>query len=121
VSARIANRDRVLDILNDIFATNTAEHWVDELESADVPVSYVNDMHGVFDNPQIVHRGVKTTITHPLAGSMDIVGNPIRLSATPIEEYAAPPLLGEHTAEVLGERLGITAQELKQLAARGVL
>jgi len=121
VSARIENRDRVLDILNEIFATNPARHWVDELESADVPVSYVNDMQGVFDNPQIVHRRVKTTITHPLAGSIDIVGNPIRLSATPIEEYSAPPLLGEHTAEVLGERLGFTEQELKQLAARGVL
>jgi len=121
VSARIEHRDRVLDVLNDIFATNTAEHWVDELESADVPVSHVNDMHNVFTNPQIVHRGVKTTITHPLAGAMDIVGNPIRLSATPIDDYSAPPLLGEHTAEVLSERLGLTAAELKQLGSRGVL
>lgn len=121
VSARIENRDRVLEILTGIFATNTTEHWVGELESADVPVSYVNDMHGVFANPQIVYRGVKTTIEHPVAGTLDVVGNPIRLSATPIKDYSAPPLLGEHTAEVLGERLGVTRRELEQLAARGVL
>jgi crotonobetainyl-CoA:carnitine CoA-transferase CaiB-like acyl-CoA transferase len=121
VSARIANRDHVLEVLTGIFATNTADHWVSELETADVPISYVNDMHGVFANPQIIHRGVKTTVEHPIAGTLDVVGNPIRLSATPITEYSAPPLLGEHTAEVLGERLGVTAQELEQLAARGVL
>lgn len=121
VSARIENRDRVLETLINIFATNTAEHWASELASADVPVSLVNDMHGVFANPQIVHRGVKTTIGHPIAGDLDIVSNPIRLSATPITKYSAPPLLGEHTAEVLNERLGLTQHEIDQLAERGVL
>lgn len=121
VSARIENRDRVLEILTGIFATSTAEHWVTELESADVPVSYVNDMHGVFANPQIGYRGVKTTVEHPIAGYLDLVGNPIRLSESPIKKYSAPPLLGEHTAAVLSERLGLTERELEELAARGVL
>jgi crotonobetainyl-CoA:carnitine CoA-transferase CaiB-like acyl-CoA transferase len=119
--ARIENRDRVLEILTEIFASNSAGHWVAALESADVPVSYVNTMAGVFANPQIVHRGVKTTVEHPVAGQLDLVANPIRLSDTPIEEYTAPPSLGQHTAEVLGERLGLTAHELTQLAARGVI
>jgi crotonobetainyl-CoA:carnitine CoA-transferase CaiB-like acyl-CoA transferase len=78
-------------------------------------------MHGIFDNPQILHRGVKTTTAHPIAGKLDMVGNPIRLSATPIEQYSAPPLLGEHTAEVLSERLGLTEHELEELTNRGVL
>jgi crotonobetainyl-CoA:carnitine CoA-transferase CaiB-like acyl-CoA transferase len=121
VSARIENRERVLDILGAIFATNTADYWVSELESADVPVSFVNDMHAVFDNAQIMHRGVRVTAEHPLSGTVDLVRNPVRFSATPIERYAAPPLLGQHTAEVLGERLGLTHQQLAQLAARGVL
>jgi crotonobetainyl-CoA:carnitine CoA-transferase CaiB-like acyl-CoA transferase len=120
-SARIENRDRVLEILNAIFASDTAEHWIGQLESADVPVSYVNDMHGIFDNPQILHRGVKTTTTHPVSGTLDMVGNPIQLSATPIEQYSAPPLLGEHTAEVLSERLGLTEHEREELVNRGVL
>jgi crotonobetainyl-CoA:carnitine CoA-transferase CaiB-like acyl-CoA transferase len=118
---RIENRDRVLEILRTIFASDNAEHWVDALESADVPVSYVNDMHGAFANAQIVHRGVRKTIEHPIAGSVDLIGNPIRLSATPIEKYSAPPLLGQHTAAVLSERLGLTERELARLAERGVL
>jgi crotonobetainyl-CoA:carnitine CoA-transferase CaiB-like acyl-CoA transferase len=121
VSARITNRDRVLEVLGARFRTESAAHWVGELESADVPVSYVNDMHGVFANPQLVHRDVRTTVAHPVSGRLDLVRNPIHLSATPIEEYSAPPLLGEHTDEVLDERLGLTAAELAELAKRGVI
>ncbi len=121
VSARIANRDRLLEILRAIFPRKPAAHWVAELESADVPVSYVNDMHGVFANPQVVQRGIRTTVEHPLSGSLDLVRNPIALSATPIERYCAPPLLGEHTAEVLREWLGLTGDEVTELAAGGVI
>ncbi|BCO34209.1 hypothetical protein MHEC_06420 [Mycobacterium heckeshornense] len=78
-------------------------------------------MHGVFANPQVVHRGIRTTVEHPLSGSPDLVRNPIALSATPIERYCAPPLLGEHTAEVLREWLGLTGDEVTELAARGVI
>jgi crotonobetainyl-CoA:carnitine CoA-transferase CaiB-like acyl-CoA transferase len=121
VSARITNRDRVLEVLRAIFASKPAAHWVSELESADVPVSYVNDMHGVFANPQIVHRDVRTTVEHPVSGRLDLVRNPIRFSETPIDGYSSPPLLGEHTDEVLSERLGLTGEELNELVARGVL
>jgi crotonobetainyl-CoA:carnitine CoA-transferase CaiB-like acyl-CoA transferase len=121
VPARVENRERVLEILGAIFATDTGEHWVSALESADVPVSFVDDMHGVFANAQILHRNVKTTVEHPVSGTVDLVRNPIRFSSTPIEQYSAPPLLGEHTAEVLGTRLGLTERELAGLAARGVL
>jgi crotonobetainyl-CoA:carnitine CoA-transferase CaiB-like acyl-CoA transferase len=121
VSARIANRDEVLEILRAIVATNTAEHWVCELESADVPVSFVSDMRGVFANPQIIHRGIEYDGRAPRFREADLVRNPIRFSSTPIEQYSAPPLLGEHTAEVLRERLGLTEQELGGLAAREVL
>jgi crotonobetainyl-CoA:carnitine CoA-transferase CaiB-like acyl-CoA transferase len=121
VSARITNRDRVLEVLREIFASKPAAHWVRELEAADVPVSYVNDMHGVFANPQIVHRDVRTTVEHPTSGRLDLVRNPIRFSETPIDEYSSPPLLGEHTCDVLSERLGLTVDEVNELARRGVL
>ena len=121
VSARITNRDRVLEVLREIFGSAPAAHWVTELESADVPVSYVNDMHGVFANAQIVHRDVRTSVQHPISGRLDMLRNPIRLSSTPIEDYSAPPLLGEHTHEVLRERLGLSDDELTELATRGVL
>lgn len=121
VSARIANRDKVVGVLDAIFVTRPAAHWVGELESADVPVSYVNDMDGVFSNPQIVHRGLRTSVTHPLYGELDVVNNPIRFSATPIRQYRTPPLVGQHTDEVLTDRLGIGSEELANLRRRGVL
>jgi crotonobetainyl-CoA:carnitine CoA-transferase CaiB-like acyl-CoA transferase len=77
-------------------------------------------MHGAFANEQILYRDVRKTIDHPIAGRVDVVGNPIRLSATPIENYSAPPLLGEHTVEVLGE-LGLTEADVSGLAQRGVI
>jgi len=78
-------------------------------------------MHGVFAKPQVAHRGVRMTVEHPFSGRLDLVRNPIRFSATPIEHYPAPPLLGEDTGDVLSERLGLTREELDDLAARGVL
>jgi crotonobetainyl-CoA:carnitine CoA-transferase CaiB-like acyl-CoA transferase len=121
VSARIKNRDRVLEILRGVFSSAPAAHWVTELASADVPVSYVNDMHDVFANPQIIHRELRTTVEHPTSGRLDLVRNPIRFSETPIDEYSSPPLLGEHTHDVLCERLGLTADDVNELARRGVL
>lgn len=121
VSARIANRDKVLAVLDAIFVTRPAAHWVSELENADVPVSYVNDMDGVFANPQVAHRRMRTSVSHPLYGELDLVSNPIRFSTTQIEQYRTPALLGQHTDEVLADRLGIDREELTELRRRGVL
>src|SRR5947209_5243594 len=121
VSARITNRDRVLEVLREIFGSAPAAHWVTELEAADVAVREVDDLACVVDTAQIVHRDVRTSVQHPISGRLDMLRNPIRLSSTPIEDYSAPPLLGEHTHEVLRERLGLSDDELTELATRGVL
>ena len=83
VSARIANRDLVLRTLDEAFRTRSASDWIPELESADVPVSPVNDLDGVFANPQVRHRGLRTTVDHPVSGQVDLLRNPIRMSGTP--------------------------------------
>ncbi len=121
VSARITNRDLVLEVLNEIFRTRPAKSWVAELELADVPVSPVNDMNGVFADPQIRHRQMRQTIEHPLSGPLDVLRNPIRLSETPIESYGVPPTLGQHTREVLAEVLGKSDSEIDELSANDVL
>ncbi|MEU1994095.1 CoA transferase [Nocardia gamkensis] len=121
VSARIANRDLVLSTLGEIFRLRPAREWVRALEAADVPVSPVNDMDGVFTNPQVRHRQLKMTIEHPDSGALDILRNPIRLSGAPLDRYEAPPKLGQHTHEVLSQVLDKSDEEIEKLTAGGVV
>jgi len=117
ISARIANRDLVLETLDAIFAQQSAARWIAALEAADVPVSPVNPMDAVFDNPQIRHRGMRVAVDHTTAGSVDLIANPIN----PTAPYTAPPLLGEHTDEVLTELLGRTPDDIAALRDGGAI
>jgi crotonobetainyl-CoA:carnitine CoA-transferase CaiB-like acyl-CoA transferase len=121
VSARIAHRGELLKILDEILLTRTAADWISELEDADVPVSPVNALPEVFANPQIRHRGMRTTVEHGRAGGIDILRNPIRLSRTPIDCYDAPPDLGGDTADVLASVLGMGDEEIDRLRADAVI
>jgi crotonobetainyl-CoA:carnitine CoA-transferase CaiB-like acyl-CoA transferase len=121
VPARIANRELVLRTLREAFRARPAAAWLPELESADVPVSPVNDLEGVFANPQVRHRGLRTTVDHPVSGRVDLLRNPIRMSATPIEEYRTPPTLGQHTVEVLSGLLAMGPSEIARLQRAGVV
>lgn len=115
VSARIANRDAVLAILDEIFAQRTAEYWIARLEAEDVPVSPVNDMDGVFANPQLQHRGIRRSARVDDGRTVDLVANPIRFSDTPIDTYAAPPSLGQHTEEILRTVLAKSEDDIRKL------
>jgi crotonobetainyl-CoA:carnitine CoA-transferase CaiB-like acyl-CoA transferase len=117
VSSRIANRDLVLATLNGIFAERDAAHWISRLEGEDVPVSPVNTMDGVFANPQVQHRKLRRTVATPDGGTVDLLANPIRYSDTPMDSYAAPPRLGEHTHEVLRSVLGKSDADIEKLQA----
>jgi crotonobetainyl-CoA:carnitine CoA-transferase CaiB-like acyl-CoA transferase len=117
VSARIANRDLVLSTLNEIFAQRDATHWIARLEAEDVPVSPVNTMAGVFDNPQIQHRQMRRTVCTADGRSVDLLANPIRFSETPLDTYTFPPQLGEHTREVLISVLGKSDSDIEKLRA----
>lgn len=117
VSARIANRDVVLATLDEIFAEHDAEHWIGRLEDEDVPVSPVNTMDGVFANPQIRHRQMRRTVETGYGRTVDLLSNPIRFSDNPIDSYAAPPRLGEHTHEILQSVLGKSDSDIEKLRA----
>ena len=121
VSARIANRERVLRTLDEAFLTRSACDWLAELESCDVPVSPVNDLDGVFTNPQVLHRGLRTTVDHPVSGRVDLLRNPIRMSSTPIEDYRTPSTLGQHTYEILTGLLGLGQDDISRLEKAGVI
>jgi crotonobetainyl-CoA:carnitine CoA-transferase CaiB-like acyl-CoA transferase len=117
VSSRIANRDLVLATLHGIFAERDAAYWISRLEDEDVPVSPVNTMEGVFANPQIQHRKLRRTVSTPDGGTVDLLANPIRYSATPMDSYAAPPHLGEDTWDVLRSVLGKSDADIEKLQA----
>jgi crotonobetainyl-CoA:carnitine CoA-transferase CaiB-like acyl-CoA transferase len=97
-------------------ARRTAQYWTDALERAGVPCGPINDLPQVFENPQIKARGLQIAVERDDAGAVPLVGNPVKYSATPPLYRRAPPRLGEHTAEVLSEVLGMSAAEIERLA-----
>ena len=91
------------------------------LNEASVPCGAVNSIGEVFDDPQIKHRGIKTTLQHPLSETVSVAGNPIRLSKTPVSYRLPPPLLGEHTDEVLSDELGLDPVDIAHLRSEHVI
>ena len=119
--ARVLNRERLTQLLQIALAPRTVAEWVERLSAAGVPCAPVNDIDRVFDDPQVRSRGGRVTVDHAAAGPLDLVANPLHLSETPVGYRLPPPLLGEHTDEVLGSLLGMGPEELASLHAAGVL
>ncbi len=120
-SARIRNRDALNAILDAIFPGRTCEQWIGALRAAGVPCGPINDMAQVFADPQVQHRELLVEVSHPRAGRVRMVRNPIRLSDTSIEHRAPPPLLGQHTREVLRELLEFDDARIDALAQAGII
>jgi crotonobetainyl-CoA:carnitine CoA-transferase CaiB-like acyl-CoA transferase len=91
------------------------------LEAAGVPHGPINTLEQVFREPQAIARGLKVEIPHPLAGTVSLVRSPMRFSATPIEHKVPPPLLGQHTEEILRGLLGRSDAEIDKLRADGAV
>ena len=120
-AARVAQRGELVALLSELLAKQSTAHWLAALENAKVPCAPVNRIDQVFADPQVQARGLRFDLPHPLSGSVPQVANPVRFSQTPIAYQQAPPLLGEHTAQVLGEALGLKSEHLAALAAAGVI
>jgi crotonobetainyl-CoA:carnitine CoA-transferase CaiB-like acyl-CoA transferase len=114
-AARVAQRTTLVPLLAAIIATRDSADWLAALQEADVPCGAVNDLAGVFADPQAQHRGMKINLPHPAAGHAPTVANPIRLSQTPVEYRSAPPTLGQHTDDVLRSLLGLTDGQIAVL------
>lgn len=117
---RVRHREVVVPLIADVMHRRTVKQWVALLEPIGVPVGPINDLAQVFADPQVRSRGMQFELPHPLAGTVPTVANPIKMSATPPCYSAAPPLLGQHTREVL-ESLGINDAELDALARDKVI
>jgi formyl-CoA transferase len=118
---RVRHRELMVSMISGRLAARPARAWLAGLERAGVPCGPINDLAQVFADPQVRHRGMRVEAPHPAAGEVSMVANPIRFSATPIAHDRAPPLLGEHTEEVLGGVLGLDAAAIAALRERGAI
>ncbi|MDP7344156.1 MAG: CaiB/BaiF CoA-transferase family protein, partial [Alphaproteobacteria bacterium] len=114
-TTRVENREAVVAIIGGITAMRDLDDWLAELEPAGVPSGPINTLDRVFDDPQVLARGMRVKIPHALGVEVEHAGNPIRFSASPVDYPRAAPLLGEHTDEVLAEWLGLDAPAIAQL------
>ena len=107
--------------LEGVLARRGTAEWRSLLDAASVPAGPINDLAGVFTEPQVRHRGLRFDLPHPTAGRVPGVRNPVRFARTPIEYERAPPLLGADTMAELRDRLGIDESTLADLASRGII
>ena len=118
---RVANRSVLVPLIRQATVFKTTAEWVAQLEEVGVPCGPINDLAQVFADPQVQARGLAMQLPHALAGLVPQVASPIRLSETPVEYRNAPPLLGEHTQQVLEQVLGLKAGAVEALRQSGVL
>ncbi|KVD07957.1 CoA-transferase [Burkholderia ubonensis] len=116
--ARVRHRETLVPILADMVRTLDKNAWIAALEAAGVPCGPINDLEEVFDDEQVVARGMQVELPHPCGANVKLVRNPIRMSATPPDARSAPPLLGAHTDAVLRELLGYDDERIAALKAK---
>jgi crotonobetainyl-CoA:carnitine CoA-transferase CaiB-like acyl-CoA transferase len=116
---RIANRDACIAAIAPAMKRKTTAEWMAVLEPLGVPCGPIDRLDAVFANPQIKHRGMQVDV--PLTGTVPLVANPIKYSRTPLDYQVPPPLLGEHTEEVLRGLLGKSDAEIAALRSAGVI
>ena len=119
-SARATHRQEVLDLIEPILSARSSVEWLEVLERAGVPAGPIYTMEQLFTDPQVLHRQMMVDVPHPTLGSVRLTGIPLKLSETPGEVRRAPPLLGQHTEEVLTS-LGYTREQLAAWKADKVI
>lgn len=119
--ARVANRKELIPRLRQATVMRSTQEWVQILERSGVPCGPVNTLDQVFEDPQVLARGMKQSVQHPSLGDVPTVGNPIRLKLTPVSYRTAPPLLGEQSKQVLEKIAGLSPGEIAGLRERGVI
>jgi formyl-CoA transferase len=117
---RVKNRATLVPLLAERIARKPMRYWSDALEAVGVPCGPINDIGQAFADPHVQHRGMRIELPHPTAGKVPLVASPIKLSRTPVEHRAAPPLLGQHTDEVLAG-IGLDEQAIAALRTQGVV
>ena len=118
---RVRRREELVPMIEVVVRTRTQASWLEALEAVGVPCGPINRLDQVFSDPQVRSRGMRLELPHPISGTVPQVGNPLHFSSTPVAYTQAPPLLGEHTASVLRERLHLSDRALEELALSRVI
>jgi crotonobetainyl-CoA:carnitine CoA-transferase CaiB-like acyl-CoA transferase len=118
---RVRNRKPLAQTFDAITIQWKQQDMLDAMEKAGVPAGPIYNLEQVFADPQVQHRGMAVEVPHPLAGTVKIYTNPIKLSDTPITRYTAPPILGQHTDEVLKGLLGLSEERIAALAKAKII
>ena len=119
-SDRLAHRQELIALLEEIFVREDADVWVERFGAAGIPCGPINFVDEALAHPQALHRGVIVELEHPLIGTVRSLGNPMHFSHTSITYRLPPPMLGQHTDEVLRE-LGYDEQGIRELRERGAV
>lgn len=118
---RVRHRAELAPLLEAVMKTRNKATWLAALEAAKVPCGAINTLGEVFADPQIQERGMVTTWDHPIQPGLKLVSSPIKMSQTPVRQDLPPPLLGQHTEEVLSEVLGWSPAQQASLRSKGVI
>jgi formyl-CoA transferase len=119
--ARVQNREALIPILQEIFAAEDIAHWLHEIAAAGIPCGPVQSIDQVLTDPQVLAREMVWTASHPTVDGVRLVGSPLKFSETPVMLRSHPPLLGEHTDEVLTELLEYTPETIARLREEGAI
>lgn len=120
---RLRNRSELYALIEPIMSSKMTREWVEGLSAIGVPCSPVHNIAQVFDDPQVVHRRMRQSISSDRAagGEIEVIGNPVKFSLSPVTYRHEPPFLGRHTAEVLGAIAGFDQHTIAALSSRGVI
>ena len=122
--ARVNNRAETVELIQNLIIQKPSQYWLDELEKMKIGCGPINSLEQTFTDPHVLEREMITKIPHPLIkedGGAKLIASPLRLSETPVAYRHHPPLLGEHTNEVLTEKLALNDEELDKLRKNGVI
>lgn len=118
---RVRNREQLCTLLEPLVQKKTTGDWIDLLERASIPCGPIFTLEQTFSDAQVEHRKMRLELAHPIAGKVPLVGSPFKLSETPASYQHPPPLLGEHTEEVLMDLLGLDRSAIAELRADAVI
>ncbi|MEM7068527.1 MAG: CaiB/BaiF CoA-transferase family protein [Pseudomonadota bacterium] len=120
---RVKNRRELIDLIDSYTEIQPSAHWLEELEKAGVPGGPVNDLAQTFADPQIQHREMAINMPHRLSENdgVNLIGNPLNFSETPVNYDKAPPVRAEHTKEMLAKHLGLSDEKISELEASGII
>ncbi|HJO91020.1 MAG TPA: CoA transferase [Anaerolineales bacterium] len=120
-AVRVNNRKVLIDHLSKLFATQNAKYWLDIFDEVGLPSGPINELDKVFENEQIKSRDMRIELPHSIDNKVTLLNSPIKIPTSPTKPHKAPPTLGEHTEEILQEKIGVDQDTVAKLRNEGIL